>query len=90
MTSAAGDDCSEAATTKVGRRSLRPTPVRRPDPNLRWEEELAFQADASRRPPPASDGRANDTATMARTKHDGVFMVAMLRFRGLGCFGEQC
>jgi hypothetical protein len=79
MTSAEGDECSdEAATTKDGRRPLRPSPVRRPDPNLRWEEEeLAFQAEASRRPPPASEGLANDTATMARMKHDGVFMIAM-------------
>jgi len=81
MTSAGGDDCSEeaATTTKDGRRPLRPSPARRPDPNLRWEEEeeLAFQAEASRRPPPASEGLANDTATMARMKHDGVFMIAM-------------
>ena len=78
MTSAEGDECSEeAATTKDGRRRLRPSPVRRPDPNLRWEEEeLAFQAEASRRPPPASEGRTNDTATIvARMKHDGVFMI---------------
>ena len=96
MTSAEGDeDCAEeaATTTKGGLRPLRPSPpVRRlTDPNLRWEEEeLAFQAEASPpRPPPASEGRTNDTATMvARMKHDGVFMICDVAISSrLGCFG---